>query len=771
MPTVDEFAAGFPNESVLQQALAKLFSKIPNHSGVQILQGSSEIGKDIIFYTTGAFGQKELNACVVKNTKITGNAASASGARTVFNQAQQALDTPLPDENGRKQSVKRVFIITPHPIPPPTVASIEGAIKASNERVQFISGASLLELFKSYWPDYLAEEFSLIQTYADQLTQAASVDKELAGLSFQYQLGPVDGRIKNVYVQPHFHRFVHAYSLQPLFEGFPKPFADNTFIREDSFNDIKDKVRAVASFIDTVSEWGLCHETHRQRARTAVSLFLDALTTSWSLAASGRAARGRSGVGRSESLILRLAKTKELNDILEEARSALNTAIFELQDALRKVQALVKTGAATTGPSLGNREDVVNKLHDLARVVGTSCVVEEDEWHCSFTSQNISGHPGSLLIVAPAGFGKTSFCRWHALNDLEDLLQNGSGVLPVYVPLHQVSGIERKDFKTAFLLHTGISALVPKGNTAKYERTRVYLDGLDEVAKTATQERIAHLAQVATESDPSLQVIITARDYVYGPWMTWITRVQLSGFDDEQIKDLVNKWLDNNPNRASLFFEQLDKSPSLREMMAIPLLATLTVLVFKQTDKLPENKTRLYEIFIDLHNGGWDLAKGVQRASRFSATQKMYLLKKLAVRIHIAKAREMREAELAGIVAELFHAAEWQAMRDELLRDGLLVQFGATVSFAHHSYQEFLTAKYLIGDPSIAHLRKYCEEYLNGADWWQEVLCFYLDLAGKPQETRIWLKERLESVGKSPMAEKRVLYLYTHLESSFPFAK
>ncbi len=92
---------------MLQQALAKLLSKIPNHSGVQILQGSAELGKDIIFYTPSAFDQKDLNACVVKNTKITGNASTPTGARTVFNQAQQALDTPLVDENGREQKVRR----------------------------------------------------------------------------------------------------------------------------------------------------------------------------------------------------------------------------------------------------------------------------------------------------------------------------------------------------------------------------------------------------------------------------------------------------------------------------------------------------------------------------------------------------------------------------------------------------------------------------------------------------------------------------------------
>ena len=74
MPTVEEFAETFPNELVLQQALAKPLSKIPSHSGVQILQGSHEVGKDIIFYTPAPFGQKDLNACTWPNLSHMQNA-------------------------------------------------------------------------------------------------------------------------------------------------------------------------------------------------------------------------------------------------------------------------------------------------------------------------------------------------------------------------------------------------------------------------------------------------------------------------------------------------------------------------------------------------------------------------------------------------------------------------------------------------------------------------------------------------------------------------
>ena len=112
--------------------------------------------------------------------------------------------------------------------------------------------------------------------------------------------------------------------------------------------------------------------------------------------------------------------------------------------------------------------------------------------------------------------------------------------------------------------------------------------------------------------------------------MTWLPRIRFSGFGPEQIKELVSNWLDRDETMVSTFFAQLRVANVLSDMMDIPLLATLIVLVFKQTGKLPENKTRLYEMFVDLHNGGWDLAKGVQRPSRFSAAEKMFIPKRIA---------------------------------------------------------------------------------------------------------------------------------------------
>ncbi len=45
----ETFAKRFQNEDALQNVLAHLFSRMPSVSDVRIVQGRSELGKDVVF--------------------------------------------------------------------------------------------------------------------------------------------------------------------------------------------------------------------------------------------------------------------------------------------------------------------------------------------------------------------------------------------------------------------------------------------------------------------------------------------------------------------------------------------------------------------------------------------------------------------------------------------------------------------------------------------------------------------------------------------------
>lgn len=778
--SIDKFAKSFKNERLLQHAIAELLSRMENVTGVQILQGTQEYGKDIIFFTPGGFGERQLNACVVKNTRLTGDCSTSHGARTVLIQAQQAFDTPFLDENGCEIRVARVYVITPFPIPPATSMSIFGALRERAGQVQFIGGPTLFEQFKQHWPDFLAEEFRILESYAESLRAGVDSDRDLTGLTLKYQLGSFDkGNLKRTYVRPSFHKFVRSFSTSPLYRRTaPKPLGD--FQGQAELNDWRDGLTRIREFFRVLPRWGLCDAKSAQQIGAECNAVTADLEKAWSTAWAGRAAFRSPTKFQKDTAEVHLPNRLDLNAALAKLGIMIAEAIKPLEERLAELRESVQgTDERSVDLDLQSAAQALSDiLHDLDRVLGPGFVDQEDEIRFEWDDSLLQRVSGALLIMAPAGFGKSSLCRWHALNDLEALLAGRSRVLPVYVPLHQVGEIAKSSFDAAFLRYAGVSALMPQDvqSGRDYDCIRAYLDGLDEVPTESERRTIIEMVRRATLSDPNLQVIITARDYVFGPWLATIPRVYLSGLTEERIRELVEKWV-HKPEQRDSFFAQLDRSPSLKDMMEIPLLATLIILVFRQTGKLPENRTRLYDIFVDLHGGGWDLAKGIQRESSFGSAQKMYFLKRFAFELQNGERREDLSERAADLSKTVLANIDWAHFKAELLRDGLIAEAGEMIGFSHQSYQEFLCARELLGQPDGSQLNRIADQYISGNDWWTEVLRFYVDLSGKTAEIEDWLDRRLlacrkvaTTISHQGMAN-RVLNILQHIQSTFPFAK
>lgn len=778
--SLDTFAKSFKNERLLQHAIAELLSRMENVTGVQILQGTLELGKDIVFFTPGGFGERQLNACVVKNTRLTGDCASSQGARTVLVQAQQAFDTPHLDDNGNEIRVTRVYVITPFPIPPATANSIAGALRERAGQVQFIGGPTLFEQFKQHWPDFLAEEYRILESYAESMRAGVESDRDLEGLTLKYQLGTLDkGNLRRTYVRSSFHKFIRCFSTTPLYrKTAPKPFGD--FQGQAELNDWRDGLTRIREFFRILPRWNLCEPKPSQQVGTECNAIIANLEKAWSTAWAGRIASRRPGRFQKDTAEIHLPNRLDLNASLAQLGITVARTVKPLEDRLSELCRSVQTHIAGVEEAdlHSTSQALSDALHDLTRVLGPGFVEQDDEARFEWDDGLIEQIRGALLVMAPAGYGKSSLCRWHALNDLEALLAGRSRVLPVYVPLHQVGTIAKTTFEAAFLKYAGVSALMPQDleSGRDYDIVRAYLDGLDEVPTETERRAIVDCVRSAIASDTNLQVIITARDYVFGPWLAGMPRVYLSGLNDQQIRELVEKWL-RKPEQLVSFFNQLEGSPSLKQMMTTPLLATLIILVFRQTGKLPENRTRLYDIFIDLHGGGWDLAKGIQRESSFSSAQKMFFLKRFAFDLQRADRRETLSERAAELAKELLANVDWLRFKAELLRDGLLSEAGDMLGLSHQSYQEFLCARELLGQPDGTELNRIADLYILGADWWTEVLRFYVDLSGKTTEIEDWLNKRLQACRKTASAishqgmVNRVSVILQHVQSTFSFAR
>ena len=127
-------------------------------------------------------------------------------------------------------------------------------------------------------------------------------------------------------------------------------------------------------------------------------------------------------------MALRLSNINELNKLFQAVADAVREALQSLRKNLELLSLYVEKIEPEAAISFSPvHETIINQLEEIARIAGSSCIAEGEDRGSTFTGSVITSYQGSLFIVAPAGFGKTSFCRWNALNDLEKLLDFVTG--------------------------------------------------------------------------------------------------------------------------------------------------------------------------------------------------------------------------------------------------------------------------------------------------------------------------------------------------------
>jgi hypothetical protein len=379
--------------------------------------------------------------------------------------------------------------------------------------------------------------------------------------------------------------------------------------------------------------------------------------------------------------------------------------------------------------------------------------------------------PSQLLITGPAGYGKSSLCRWHWLQDEQGLIAGQERPLPVYVRLHQHQHGPIDSFEKTFLVPEVEELLNHSKQTGRGRMVRLYLDGLDEVPDRARQAQLVRLAQEGGKRYPELQMIFTARDHVWGRWLSQMPRLRIARLDPSQARQLASNWLLDS-RELSTFYEELEGVPALADLMAVPLLATLIVNLYRQTRKLPATKARLYTLFVELLSGGWDAAKQLHRSGRFGPEDKITILTRLAALMQSVRRTETGEEGFRTAITATLASFQgrWRDLLDEILQDGLLVRSGSTLIFGHQSFQEYLAGRDLRNDPTGRKPKQTLRRFLEGDDWWQEVLVFYIGLSGAPQELETWIDRTAATARPANLGEfnARLRFLKTALKESFP---
>lgn len=272
-------------------------------------------------------------------------------------------------------------------------------------------------------------------------------------------------------------------------------------------------------------------------------------------------------------------------------------------------------------------------------------------------------------------------------------------------------------------------------------RCLIMLDGLDEVADPELRQRVVGWVQQQMQRHPTNQFVITSRPFGYqsNPLPDALL-LEVKPFTLEQVRLFITSWYEANEiktqgrndagvrrdanGRATDLLRRLRQTPALLEMGVNPLLLTMIATIHRYRNTLPDQRVALYHEICDVFLGKRHEAVGL--TYELSPTQKKRVLQCLAYEMMRRNLRNITRADAADIIDPALRRVHPQTSSEQFLQtisetSGLLIEHTAGVySFAHQTFQEYLTAVHL----KDQRLEKVLLEHVDDP-WWHETIRLY----------------------------------------------
>ncbi len=354
----------------------------------------------------------------------------------------------------------------------------------------------------------------------------------------------------------------------------------------------------------------------------------------------------------------------------------------------------------------------------------------------------------NLFILGKLGAGKTTFLKHVALRGVNGDLKR----VLIFIGLKQLSdsGLSVFDFVVdEFEVCDFPDAAAYLDRLLKAGKAILLFDGLDEV-NVADDERKSLISDVETftRKYDQCQRLITCRlaanDYSFQGY----TYVEMADFDEAQVGTFIAKWFGDDVQRRELFLSELQKSESegLRELARVPLLLALLCLGFEETLKLSSRRVELYEEALDALLKKWDVGRNIRRDEPYrelSLKRKEQMLSQVAAetfdraeyfipRKTLARSFETFLSRVPNAPPEVDGEAVLRAI---VAQHGLFTERARDIySFAHLTFQEYFTARYVVENEARGTLPRLIDHYADPR--YREV--FLLTAAQLPDATEFF---------------------------------
>ncbi len=340
-----------------------------------------------------------------------------------------------------------------------------------------------------------------------------------------------------------------------------------------------------------------------------------------------------------------------------------------------------------------------------------------------------------FVLLGGPGSGKTTFLKFTTLRSARGKTKNRH--FPILLSLREYTESEQTliDFIVSEFDSLGVESgkdflvnLLNKGLCL------VMFDGLDEVNQQ-NLDYVIRSIKTFTSKYYNNSYIISCRTADYNQYFDNFTDVELADLGDDEIISYVNGWFTDNPDKAKECIEEILNDPPIRELARLPLSLSMLCLNYDMNYGFPRNRAELYSNTLEALLGQWDATRSIKRDEIYknlSRKRKESFFSKLAAttfesnKIYFKKA--FLAEQISGYLSNLpgvnisHEDIDGEAVLKAIeIQHGILVEQARGIySFAHLSFQEFYTSKYIITNLNKTLLQSLISGHLFNTKW-QEV--------------------------------------------------
>jgi formylglycine-generating enzyme required for sulfatase activity/energy-coupling factor transporter ATP-binding protein EcfA2 len=419
----------------------------------------------------------------------------------------------------------------------------------------------------------------------------------------------------------------------------------------------------------------------------------------------------------------------------------------------------------------------------------------------------------AVVVLGDPGAGKSTLLKVLALA----LAEQGEGPLPILLPLNAYARRLQKD-------EVNLCRFLGEYYAGRQEKLKdvgqlfahaldkgqavILLDGLDEVQANRphlvrlVQDFVAEYApdpsvghdplvgrELAASPDalpvPGNRVVVTSRIVGYNEaplaGRKWRTHT-LTDFDRNDIEQFISQWTlafalsvqgDTEPARQAAAREQQElldaifSRSSVERLAANPLLLTILALIKYTGVTLPEQRVKLYELYLEALIESWNLARSLDQypvgpGINYEETVQVLAPLALWLRQENPTAGLVSRNQLETWLTAYYHGEEWGLPKGEARQRGrdfitsverysnLLLERGeGQYGFLHLTLEEMLAAKGIaqLADDGMDQALAIFERYLTDPGW-NETLQLAVGVMGvvqqRPKAAGAILKRLLE---------------------------